>query len=422
MKNQRKESFEQVFMKSEPLNTAYILLWFPKPSETFVYREVVNLRSMGLPLNVFTLYGRLKDFLSPEMEDVTGVKRLGTASFVEISRSFLYWLKEKRKISCRLLRTIPLRKWRSFEVAGENIWAFFSGFYLAILFEKQGIEHIHAPWANGPATAAWVASELTGIPFSFTGRAVDIRPSDGALEEKLSACTFVRTNTLSNVRYLKKYLKEDKKIYLTYNGYPLTSFCKAAVSMTPPYQILAMGRFARFKGYGTLLKAMGVLKGRGVDFHLVLAGDGPKKLFYKLACRCMGIQNQVSFPGFISHDRVSAFYNNADLFVMPSVVHRTGEQDGIPNVVMEALLHRLPVVATSLPAMQEVIKSGESGLLVFPNDPAALAGAIEKMLKNRSASLKMAEQGHTKVLNMFDPEKNHQKIFDLYKSMFIKDS
>src|SRR5512139_1168865 len=173
---------------------AYILLWFPKPSETFIFREVVNLWRMGFPIKVFALYGELTEQLSPEMAEVSPrVERLGRPWMKTAARDVAYWRRCKPDVTTDLFRTIPFRKWSSFELAGENIWAFFCGFTLARRFEEQNIEHIHAPWANGPATAAWVASKLTGIPFSFMGRACDIFPPDGALAEKIRDSAFVRT-------------------------------------------------------------------------------------------------------------------------------------------------------------------------------------------------------------------------------------
>lgn len=394
---------------------AYILLWFPKPSETFIFREVVHLKRMGLPLKVYTLYGELTDKLSPEMKAVSHeVERLGIPYLKRAPYNLAYWRKRDPKTTSWLLRTIPLRRWRSLEVGGENIWAFFAGFTLARLFEADRIERIHAPWANGPATAAWVASKLTGIPFSFTARAVDIYPPDGALNEKIRDAEFVRTNTGVNVSYLKQFTDgADHKIHLIYNGFTLKEFRDAAVPMQPPYRLLALGRFARFKGYDDLLRAAKLLKDSGVDFRLTLGGSGLRELHFRILRQTLGLADRVSFPGFITHDKVSELFCSHDMFVMPSVVHSTGERDGIPNVIVEALLHRLPVVATDVSGIGEVIKDGETGLLAPPGDPHGLSQAILRMTRDRDAALRMAAAGRAKVLDQFDPEKNHRKVLEL---------
>jgi glycosyltransferase involved in cell wall biosynthesis len=350
----------------------------------------------------------------------TEIERLGTRRLIPIAASLFYWWKRNGSLTRRLIRTVPFRKWRSLEVAGENIWAFFCGFYLARRFQELEIGHIHAPWANGPATAAWIASKLTGIPFSFTGRAVDIHPPDGALEEKMADATFIRTNTATNVVYLKKFLTDgSKKIYLTYNGYPLKNFQPAAVAMKEPLRILAVGRFARFKGFNVLLRSAVLMKKEKRDFRLIIAGSGWRVLYFKLFCRCYRLSDNVSFPGFIAHDRISDLYARADIFVLPSVIHPSGERDGIPNVLMEALLHGLPVVSTSLAPVREVIENGVAGLLVPPGDASALAHAIIKMAGNRERALNLARNGKRKILELFDPEKNHRQLLEIYRQSFF---
>ncbi len=398
---------------------AYILLWFPKSSETFIFREIVNLRHLGLNILVYTLYGSLEKDLSAEMLSFAGkIKRLGVPAIKKITVDISYWCGRRPKTARHLFRTIPFRRWRSLEVAGENIWAFLAGFTLARQFEREGIQHIHAPWANGPATAAWVASKLTNIPFSFTGRAVDIHPPDGALEEKVGACEFVRVNTKANLGYIKNFMTStDKPIHLTYNGYPITDYTASAVKMAAPYRILAVGRFARFKGFPTILKAVSLLRRKGVDVHLTLAGSGWRRVYFQFLCYRFGIFQCVSFPGFVSHDHISGLYQDADLFVMASEIHRTGERDGIPNVLMEALLHRLPVITSDLPQMKEVVQDGISGLLIPPADPSALAQAIVKLVNNRDQALKMAEKGHQVIRSRFDPGRNHRLVAKLFEEV-----
>ena len=402
--------------------TAYILLWFPKPSETFIFREVMNLWRMGLPLRVFTLYGELRKLLSPEMASVSDqVTRLGIPFLTRAASDIAFWWKRDRHTVATLFRTVPLRRWRSLEVAGENLWAFLAGFCLARFFQEEGIEHIHAPFANGPATAAWVASTLTGIPFSFTGRAVDIYPPDGALREKTCASVLVRCNTRSNIEYLKGFADgHGEKVHLIYNGYPLKEFRRAPVLMKPPFRILSLGRFARFKGYDVLLRAARLLEDSGLDFQLTMAGAGPQGLRLRWLRRQLGLRHRVSFPGYITHDHVPDLFCAADVFVMPSVIHATGERDGIPNVVMEALLHQVPVVATDLPAITEVIVDRETGLLVPAGDPTALARAIQEMTGDRESACEMARKGNARVLEQFDPERNHRKVLTLYSEVIAQ--
>lgn len=394
---------------------AYILLWFPKPSETFIFREVVNLRRRGLPIDVFTIYGELSRKLYSEMQGYRDVRRLGIPVLKRLPGDIAYWCRKKPEVVWELFRTVPIRKWKSLEFGGENIFAFLCGFTLARMFEKEAFDHIHAPWAMGPATAAWIASRLTGIPFSFAGRAGDIYPPDGALKEKIRDSLFVLTDNMTNVPYLNGFFPQGaSKIYGIYNGIDSGPFKEATVAMKPPYQLLALGRFDRIKAFDVLLHACGILKKSGLDFHLTLAGDGPRRLQLKYWTYRLGLKNHISYPGFIPHDRISELFRSGDIFIMPSAVHTSGDRDGLPTVIIEALMHRLPVVSTNVCGIPEVIINNETGLLAKEKDPSALAEAIREVINNRSAAVKMAEKGRELVLEKFDPAVNHGRIFNLF--------
>lgn len=398
---------------------AYLTLWFPKPSETFIFREVVNLWKMGLPLKVYALYGELRDGLSPEMLSIPleRIDRLGAKALGSLPGDVGFWFKRKREICIRLFKTIPFRRWKSIEFGGENVLAFLYGFSLARRFMAESIDHIHAAWAMGPATAAWVASELTGIPFSFAGRAHDILPPDGALEEKTRAAKFIITNNMKNIGYLEDVAPSSKgKTFGIYNGLTLDKFVQAPVVMTPPYKLLTLGRFDRAKAFHILLYACKILRDDGLDFRLTLAGDGARRLQLKLLTRKLGLVNHVSFPGFVPQNRVSDLFFAADVFVMSCAIHKSGYRDGLPNVIMEALAHRLPVVSTDVWGIPEVIQDGVTGLLVQQHDPQSLAQGVITMLQNRERALTMATRGQELVLREFDQKKNHGKIFDLIVS------
>lgn len=395
---------------------AYILLWFPEPSQTFVLNEVNTLAAMGLDLKVYTLYGpRPPARISGMAKAAAPVEHLGLAAYRRLFKELAGLKARWGKEAAQFVVKVAARRWRTFETAGEALWAVLTGVYLARRFIADGITHIHAPWADGPATAAWVASRLSGIPFSFSARAGDIYPADGALTEKIAAATFVRINNQANLSYLESQASGAvSKIHLIYNGLAIKDCPLAAVPMQPPIKIVALGRFARTKGFDVLLRAAKLLTSQGMDLHLTLAGWGPKGLAWKSLALRLGLKSRVSFPGFIPYNQVSKLFAGADVFVIPSVVHASSDKDGIPNVIMEALLHRLPVVASDVAGISEVIQDRETGLLVPQQDPEALAQAIAALAADRQAALAMAQQGRELVLRQFDTEANHRKLLRLF--------
>ena len=399
------------------MRTAYILLWFPKPSETFVFREVMNLQDMGLPVKVFSLYGKLNGMLTPEMQSASGaVESLGIRYLKRAPSELIQLVIRDPKKVVAILKTLTIKRWYGLEKTGENLWAFLCAIHLARRFREEGIEHIHAPWASGPATAAWIASNLTGIPFSFTCRAWDIYPPDGALKEKIRDAAFVRSETGYNIRRLAELTGGNtRKFHLTYNGVPLKTHREAPVPMTPPYNLLALGRFVGKKGYDYLILACKMLKDAGFDFRLTLAGDGPLKGKLKRLTRRMGLTDRVFFPGFVTYERIPELFHSADIFLMPSIVHSSGDRDGIPTVIMESLLHRVPVIATDVSGIPEVIEDGVTGSLIPQKNSPALARAIVCLARDRKRAIRMAEQGRAKVFDMFDTKKSHTRILHLYE-------
>lgn len=401
--------------------TAYILLWYPLPSETFIFREVQNAVAAGMPFRVYTLYGPAAKNLSPEMRRVAGdVTRLGLAALPAVLFHLLWWAVKRPRETWAILCEIPWRRWSCLEVAGENLWAMAAGFSLAQRFLHQGIEHIHAGWANGPATAAWVASRLSGLPFSFSARAGDIYPQDGALPDKIRAAQAVHTNNKANIAYLTGLVPEAAgKIHQIYNSLTLTDRTEARVHLEPPYRLLAVGRFCRTKGFEFLLDACAILTHRGFPYQLTLVGAGlpwPTAVIQR-RIRINGLRARVFLPGFVSHDRMGELYTAADIFIMPSVIHPTGDRDGIPNVIMEALSHRLPVVATRVSGIPEVIEDGVTGRLVPQRDAEALADAIMDVASDRDRALALAAAGRERVRTMFDPATNTRAMLDFYASL-----
>jgi len=400
---------------------AYVLLWFPRASETFVFREVCALRELGLPISVYTMYGAHMRGCSERMRAYNGpVTRCGFRALGRVMLAFCAELYRRPARTLALMRRCLLRRLRDLETLGENTWCFFAGFALAAWARRDGIDLLHAPWANGPGTAVWVASQLTGIPFAFTGRAGDMYPPDGLLREKLEACLFARTNTAANVRYLVSHAPAGQadKIVLVYNALTLPAEPPIRAPAAPPYKILAVGRFARTKGFAYLMTAMARLKREAFPCHLTLVGDGWLRAALRNLRARLRLEDCVHMPGFVSHDRIPDLLERHHMLAAPCVVTDTGDRDGIPNVIIEALSQGVPVVATDVSGIGEVVLHNTTGLLVDQRDSRALADAIRTLATHREQALAMAEEGKQLVRRLFDPQTNIPALYALYVGRF----
>lgn len=399
---------------------AYVLLWFPLASETFIFREVQQLVEQNLEVYAYTMYGEDFRGCSAAMRDYSGpISRLGIKAFFRIWAAFGRALTRQPRKVLSLLRKGMLRKMRNLEAQGENTWCFMAGFLLAELCQKDNIQLIHAPWANGPATACWVASAITGIPFVFSGRAGDIYPQDGILAEKSAAAIAIRTNNAANVAWLRKFCppEQQDKVKLIYNGLTFSNPMPVSrAPAVPPYKILAVGRFARTKGFPELFTALARLKRENFPFRLTLVGDGRWKAKLLNMLERLNLTDWVDLPGFVPNDQLAQYMASHDLLVVPSVVHTNGDRDGIPNVIMEASSMGLPVVATDVCGIGEVIIDGETGRLVPQRDSRALAIAIREQLEDHGQALAMAMRASLKVKQMFDSKRNAKALVELYKT------
>ncbi|MBM4272916.1 MAG: glycosyltransferase family 4 protein [Deltaproteobacteria bacterium] len=399
---------------------AYILLFFPEPTETFVLDEVNTLIGLGLEVEVYSLYGpRSPARLAGLARPAAPVFHLGLASLGSLLQDLWRTGRNDRPTISFLLRVLA-RRWRTLETAGEAAWSALAGVHLARRFKARGVTHIHASWANGPATAAWVASRISGIPFSFCARAHDIYPPDGALEEKLAAARWVRTENRANLRYLAQLCpSQARKLNSIYNGVPLEAPTDSSPPAAPPFRLLALGRLVVKKGFAVLLEACRLLAHQGLEFQLTLAGAGPQERALRRMIEIYGLESRVSLPGFAPHREVPRLLAQAHLFVMPSIIAPSGNRDGTPTVILEALQHGVPVVATDICGISEMVRPGETGWLVRPGDAPALAAAIQVALSHPQEAQRRAQWGRRLVQQEFDSRKNYAWVKDCLEKFSV---
>ncbi len=404
--------------------TLFLSHWFPLASETFVFYEIEGLYKRDLPVSVITLYAQKHKNLAKHIrETAVPIEHFGMAKTGHILWAFAKRFIREPKKSFNIVRTLLFRRWRNAEMYLENLWATFAGFYLADKVKERGIEHIHAAWANGPTTAAWVVQQLDAVPYSFSVHAGDIRPQDGFLKQKLESAMFARANIRFNIPYLASFVDEKyhDKLYLVHNVSTLKDCPPAKVSMQTPFALLAIGRLIETKGFQYLIDAVGILQKRGIQVKLSIIGSGAWMSKLQKRIQEQNLEKNVQMLGFVTHDAISEHLLQSDIFVMPSIVkEKVLCSDGLPNVVMEAMQHSVPVVATDIAGMRDAVIDGETGYLVPERDAKALADAIAKVIENRENALQMAKNAKELVTRTFDSDANLDKLSHLITAYTLK--
>ncbi len=411
-------------------HVACILLWYPLFTQPFIFREIEGLKER-LPLSVYSLYGRDTRHCSAEMlAQADCVRTFGVKALPGILAEMLCQLLTHPLRFCRLAARSLFRRWPNLEVFGENLWAFSCGLSLGRLLKDAGFDLIYAPWPRGTATAAWVASTISGIPFAVTARGDNLAPADPDLTDKMRAALFIRANNIADRDRIEALDGADAKgrTELVYNSLTLPQpqespdeDAERGNARQGPVRLLALGRFDVTKGFDVLLKACGILRDQGLDFTLTLAGGGGKVMglgnlegsLRELRSN-LGLEQRVAMPGLVSHDELPRLLNRHDIFVAPCVIDPAGRRDGIPNTVIEAMSYGLPVIATTVNALPEVVRDGETGLTVAPNDPAALARAIARLAAAPGEAKAMGRAGATLARDMFDPRANSRRLAEIF--------
>lgn len=393
--------------------TAYVTLWFPKPSETFVVSEIEALRQAGLPLSVHSLYGPIPAGLAMQPDGLQ-VERLGMKNVLGIAWAVLGSLVTRPLKAMALIGRVLFSPGGGWEKYGENILAVLCGFRLATRFRALDVKHVHAAWANGSATAAWCAAELLGLSFSFSARAGDVLPPDGMLAYKLRKVSFALCESSFLVPHLRGFIPQAPgKVHLLHDVLTLPPADEAQVPMKVPVRVCAIGRFVKTKGFQHLIEALALARSHGLDVRAVIAGEGPWFERLRELTEHLSMTEFVDFPGFLPHDRVSSLLLESDMLTMPSIRRPNGDSDGLPTVLIEALIHRVPVIATRLAGIPDLVEDGVTGLLTPEGDAEAIARAIERYASNREAAVAMAERGRDKARTMFAPGRYVAKFFEL---------
>jgi len=396
---------------------AYLIKCFPRLSETFILHEVLELERQGLPLRIFSLLepaGKVNKAVQDVQAPVTYVPH-GFPSgmlilFAAAARRFL-------KHPWTFLG-ICLAALMRFHHPATPRHLFYAA-YLATQLEQEGITHLHAHYANTPATVALLAHQFTGIPYSFTAHAKDIYLSrKESLVYKMKEARFVVTCTGYNQQHLASLTGQqgDVAIHRIYHGLNLRAFpCHTSAVSVPLVRplILSVARLVEKKGLLYLLQACRILTDQGYDFTCRIVGEGELRPALEQHIRDLSLTDQVELCGAETHERVIAMYQQATLVALPCIVSENGDRDGIPNVLVESLYMGVPVVSTPISGIPELITSEEDGLLVPPRDSKALAGAMARLLDDPLLRRRLAVAGRQAVLAQFDMAHNVRRLKSL---------
>jgi len=319
------------------------------------------------------------------------------------------------------------------------------------LLDAPRVRHLHAHFAHGATTVAWLAATIVGLPFSFTAHATDIYRESvnpaGLLRRKLAAARFVVTCTEANRAYLAERAGTTP-VYRVYHGLNVdfTDLLASADDHAPArpptptacLRILSVGRLVPKKGFDVLVAACGLLRERGVPFEATIVGEtGAEDASPGLSARALpgspaakrqyadeirtqiaglGLGECVRLAGALSQADLFAEYQTASVLCLPCRIVSDGDRDGIPNVLAEAMACGLPVVSTAVSGIPELIEHAVTGLLVPPDDLLAVADALQRLRAEPELACRLGRAASAIVRERFDADESARQLVALFRT------
>lgn len=394
---------------SEPLRVGYVVRRYPRYSETFIVREILAHEQAGLTIEIFAL----RPPNDTHFQDVI--------SRVRASVNYVYLPAEGLIAEDLASSTLTVSYfWRALSEASDvlpNLWSaleevrneeprhVYQAVLLARMLRQKAIRHLHAPFASDPATVARMAARFAGIPYSFTARAKDIFHQGVRTEElrrKLRDAAGIVTVSDYHLDYLRQtFGPEAARVQRIYNGLDIGEFAYESPAQRPP-RVVAIGRLVEKKGFADLIDACAILDRRQRAFDCRIIGTGMLRDSLQARITRLNLEHRIELVGPRPQREVIGEVRNAAVLAAPCIVASDGDRDGLPNVIQEALALGTPVVSTAVAGIAEVVRDGDTGLIVPQHDPPALAAAIERLFEDPSLRVRIATRARRLIEAEFD--------------------
>jgi glycosyltransferase involved in cell wall biosynthesis len=389
---------------------AYLFERFPSFTQTFCYREIVELQRQGLSPAIFSVRRPVNE--AAQDWDATIVAQV----------EYLPGDEELVREVDRTIRKGNLPRAAIHEIAAwgrkTDFLRLYQAAWLGPRLQALGVRHLHAHFAGLAARTAYWIERFFGIGFSFTAHANDIfapKPFEISLGELIRAARAIVTVSDFGVRFLQeKYPNESAKLHRVYNGIDLGRFQRADFGAAVP-AIVSIGRLIEKKGFHDLIEACRLLRESGLEFRCEIIGEGPLENVLREQITAAGLTTVVALTGPLPQREVIERLASSALFVLPCVAEAGGGMDNLPTVVMEAMATGLPVISTAVGGLPEMVRDGSTGLLVPEHAPAALVEAIGRLLADQSCARSLGEAGRQRAVELFAIDKAAQNLSALFQ-------
>lgn len=384
----------------------YLFTTFPKSTETFLQREIVAMQARGVELDVYSFWGGGGTF-----HGVT-VHRFPKLRLLELFWWIPYESIRRPAVLMELLRGLATRRAPSWLNFWENMLGAGFACLWARRFRRRRPEWIHAAWGGAPATAAWLLWRIDGHRYSAAAHAYDLYEHGGDwwLLEKLEKAAFVHTSTEMGKQTLIERGIEERRVVCIRRGLDQFPTLKSLRVPRTPLHLVCVARLVPKKGLRDQLRIYARLKELGIPFEARVVGDGELKPELEALAGRLGVAGAVSFTGHLPLHEVWRQLAWADVLLHTGVVAPSGDRDGLPNVIPEAMAIGTLVITTPVAGTTEAIQHGHTGLVAPVAQPDAWVEALRQLSSDDARCESLRRAARAWVEEHFDAHKNAGRL------------
>ncbi len=391
------------------MNIVYCLVSFPKLSESFVLNEIYELEQKGHNVAVCALNNPNGDIIHEEFNKLDiPINYIEKPSFSDIAELISTKWIHPRILKDTFYRAPPKRHAANL-IRAKNCIEFVD----SLDWEPN---HFHSHFAAISNFVALYASDYYQVPFTITTHAYDLYkdPVGAYTTQLLQQANRIVTISEYNKEYIREKFAPEASIDIVRAGIRPEKF--APTGETDPNRILTISRFVEKKGLSYALEAVNIATEELPDLEYHIIGSGELKSDLVQKTEKLGIEENVTFLDNVSDERLVAELDKARCFLLPCVIAKSGDRDGIPVVLMEAMAMKTPPVSTTVSGIPELIDHEENGLLTEAKNPKATADALISLLGNDSEWTAYAEQAREKVVTEFNIETEAKKLEAVFRA------
>src|SRR6266545_2830682 len=413
------------------MRLGYLYSRYPVISQTFCDAEMLALERRGIELVIGSVYPPLTS-LRHEY-----IARLRAPIHYAPPQKILRILERDAKTARKWPRDLVEQHEGRYGPSAKAEQRARNALYFAEFFGRSGVDHLHVHFANRAAHTALFLKEISGIPFSVTAHGQDFMKdlgSDDLLREICGAAEFFAAETDYSRDLLRQRCPDSAaKIHRVYNGIDLERFPAprdevarprhGEQAVVAPYhlpRIVSVGRLVPFKGFNDLVDACAELARRRIDFVCDIIGDGPLRETLQAKIEQLDLSSRVNLLGSLSQGAVLEKLQAADIFALASTTDAQGATEVFPTVILEAMASARTVVSTRLAGIPELVVDGQTGMLAPPGDSAALAHALEQLLRDPELRLRFGHAGRARIEQHFRIEQTVAPLIDLFQKNSAK--